>query len=144
MRDLNKTYRTEQALHELDCDPAGFEWIDGSDADNSAVSFLRKGKEQSEFIAIICNFTPVARHNYRVGVPVGGFWNEVLNSDAPIYEGSGQGNFGGVEAAPVPYHGRLFSLNLTLPPLGILYLRSNSQNESMSRPDVLPSNGITF
>ncbi len=129
VRDLNKAYVNEPALHELDCDPAGFEWIDGSDADNSAISFLRKGKNEGELIAIVCNFTPVPRHNYRVGVPNGGFWREVLNSDAPAYEGSGQGNLGGVEAAPVPYHGRLFSLNLTLPPLAVVYLKSSGQHE---------------
>ena len=72
---------------------------------------------------VVCNFTPVPRHNYRVGVPASGYWREILNSDADIYWGSGQGNIGGVEAVPFPYHGRPYSFNLTLPPLAILYLK---------------------
>jgi 1,4-alpha-glucan branching enzyme len=111
-----------RALHELDCDPAGFEWIDCNDADSSVLSLLRKDRTGKEVAAVILNFTPVPRHNYLVGVPRGGFWREVFNSDAPIYGGSGVGNMGGVAAAPVTAHGRPFALNLTLPPLGAVFL----------------------
>jgi 1,4-alpha-glucan branching enzyme len=90
----------------------------------SVITFLRKGRDGG-LILVACNFTPVPRHNYRVGVPQGGFWQEVLNSDAPDYGGSGQGNLGGVEAAPIPFHGRYHSLNLTLPPLGVVFFKSS-------------------
>ena len=122
---LNEAYRSEPALHRLDCDPRGFEWIDTSDADRSVVSFLRKSPEGREQIAVVCNFTPVPRYNYRVGAPRGGYWRELFNSDASEHGGSGHGNFGGVEASPVPYHGRMHSLTLTLPPLGALFLKSD-------------------
>jgi 1,4-alpha-glucan branching enzyme len=121
---LNSFYRYERALHEMDCDPAGFEWIDTHDGERSVISFLRKSRDGREQIAVVCNFTPVPRYNYRVGAPRGGFWREILNSDASEHGGSGHGNMGGVEASPVPYHGRMHSLNLTLPPLGAVFLKS--------------------
>jgi 1,4-alpha-glucan branching enzyme len=120
--DLNSVYRSLPALHELDSDPAGFEWIDCNDTDASVVSLLRKGRAEGSVVAIVCNFTPVLRPNYRVGVPSGGFWEERLNSDARDYGGSGAGNMGGVEASPLACHGRRFSLSLVLPPLSILFL----------------------
>jgi 1,4-alpha-glucan branching enzyme len=123
VQHLNILYRGERALHELDFDPAGFEWVDFNDADNSVVTFLRKGKRAEDTVLVACNFTPVPRHNYRVGVPTGGFWKELLNSDAPEYGGSGQGNFGGLEATPVPSHGKFHSLSLTLPPLGMVMFK---------------------
>ncbi len=122
--DLNRIYREEPALHELDCDPAGFEWIDADDAENSALSFLRKGRSTGNRILVACNFTPVPRENYRVGAPRGGAWKEVLNSDATLYGGSGMGNMGEVDAAPVPFHGRAWSLAITLPPLAVVFLKS--------------------
>ena len=97
--------------------------MDFSDADNSVITFLRKGKRAEDTVLVACNFTPVPRHNYRVGVPTGGFWKELLNSDAPEYGGSGQGNFGGLEATPVPSHGKYHSLSLTLPPLGMVVFK---------------------
>lgn len=121
---LNRFYAGERALHELDCDPAGFDWIDANDSDESVLSFLRRAKTNGDLIAVVCNFTPVPRHNYRVGVPRGGYWREILNSDAAEHGGSGHGNLGGVEASPVGYHGRPFSLNLALPPLGAVFLKS--------------------
>jgi 1,4-alpha-glucan branching enzyme len=124
--NLNNFYEGEQALHGLDCDPAGFEWIDANDWEDSALSFLRKAKTNNDLIAVVCNFTPVPRSNYRIGVPRGGFWREILNSDAVEHGGSGQGNLGGVEASPIKYHGRPYSLNLTLPPLGVVFLKSES------------------
>jgi 1,4-alpha-glucan branching enzyme len=124
--DLNRSYRSEPALHELDCDPAGFEWIDCRDAESSVVSLLRKARGDDRTVLVICNFTPVPRLNYQVGVPRGGLWRELLNSDAKDYGGSGMGNMGEVEAAPVPAHGRHFSLLLTLPPLSTLFFVSEA------------------
>ncbi len=123
VRDLNTFYRGEPSLYQHDFDPQGFEWVDCNDADQSVLSFLRKGREGSDLLLIICNFTPVPHHEYRVGVPQAGYWKEVLNSDAPIYDGSGQGNWGGCETASIPWHGRPHSLTLTIPPLGIVILK---------------------
>ncbi|MEX2175471.1 MAG: 1,4-alpha-glucan branching protein GlgB [Pirellulaceae bacterium] len=120
LRDLNTIYRGQPALHELDCEPAGFEWIDCNDSEASVLSFLRKGRSPDGDILFVFNFTPLTRHNYRVGVPRGGHWQELLNSDAPLYGGSGQGNLGGVSAAPIPCHGRPYLLNITVPPLGVV------------------------
>ena len=121
--DLNRLYRDEPALHERDLDPEGFEWIDCADVESSVVSLLRKGKSAGSMMLVVCNFTPVPRPNYRIGAPRGGFWKEVLNSDATLYGGSGWGNFGGVEAAPIPLHGRSHSITLTLPPLSIMFFK---------------------
>lgn len=123
VRDLNHLYRSEPALYELDFDEAGFEWVDFSDQEQSVISFLRRGDSTPSAILVVCNLTPMARLNYRIGVPEGGRWRELLNSDAAEYGGSGFGNFGGIDAAPVPTHGRSHSLSLTLPPLGILVLK---------------------
>jgi 1,4-alpha-glucan branching enzyme len=122
IRDLNRLYRSEPALHELDCEPAGFEWIDCGDAESSVVSLIRKGKSTANLVLMVCNFTPVPRQEYRIGAPHGGFWREALNSDATEYGGSGMGNGGGANADPWPQHGRPFSLALTLPPLSVLFL----------------------
>jgi len=124
VEDLNRLYCSEPALHELDCNPAGFEWIDCNDAEASILSFIRRGKSTDDPLVVLCNFTPVPRYNYRVGVPRGDFWQEILNSDSKDYWGSGQGNLGIVEAAPLPSHGRPYSLNLTLPPLGAIFLKT--------------------
>ena len=124
LKDVNHFYRTEPALHELDFTSEGFEWVDFHDWEESILSFLRKGKTTNDFILTVCNFTPVPRLNYRVGVPRGGFWKEMLNSDATLYGGSGCGNSGGAEATPVPAHGRHHSLSLTLPPLSVLFFKS--------------------
>jgi 1,4-alpha-glucan branching enzyme len=123
VRDLNAVLRNEPALYQLDFDQAGFEWIDAGDAALSVLSFLRKPKSGAATLLAVCNFTPVVRHNYSVGVPQGGLWRELLNSDAGVYGGSGVGNFGAVEAAPVPAQGRPHSLTLTLPPLGCILLK---------------------
>jgi 1,4-alpha-glucan branching enzyme len=120
VRDLNTFYRGAPALHEQDFESQGFEWIDCNDTQRSLLTFLRWTKHRDRVLAVACNFTPVTHHNYRMGVPWPGMWNEVLNSDAPLYGGSGQGNLGGVMASPVPMHGRPCSLNITLPPLGIV------------------------
>ena len=122
VRDLNKLYRETPALYEKDFTPDGFEWIDYSDTDHSTLAFLRKGKTAQDVVLVVCNFTPVPRDNYVVGAPRGGHWRERLNSDAEYYGGSGIGNFGLVEASPLPAHGRNHSLTLRLPPLATLFL----------------------
>ena len=124
VRDLNRVYRGERALHELDCDPAGFQWVEPNDADSSVLAFLRSGRSPGDWVLVVGNFTPVVRGGYRVGVPRPGFWRELLNSDAQEYGGSGEGNLGGVEAQPIPAHGFPYSLPLTLPPLGIVFLKA--------------------
>jgi 1,4-alpha-glucan branching enzyme len=124
VKNLNHFYKAEPAMYELDFNAEGFEWIDFHNWEQSIISFIRKGKSTDEIILVVCNFTPIPRYNYRVGVPRGGFWKEVLNSDAQIYHGSGHGNTGGVEASPVPANGRYHSLSLTLPPLGVIFFKN--------------------
>jgi 1,4-alpha-glucan branching enzyme len=121
--DLNRLYRSEPALYEHDIDPAGFEWVDCNDAESSVISLLRKGATTQDLVMVVCNFTPVPRTNYRIGVPRGGYWQEVLNSDATLYGGGGWGNLGGADAVPVPLHGRMHSLTLTLPALSALFFK---------------------
>ncbi len=123
VRDLNTTHRGEPALHQQDFRPEGFAWADVSDAEQSVIGLFRRGFAAEDVLLIACNFTPVPRHNYRFGVPRAGFWAEVLNSDAALYGGSGQGNIGGVQTAPVGWHGHLQSVNLVLPPLGMVALK---------------------
>lgn len=126
VRDLNTLYRGEPLLHTTDFNSAGFEWVDCKDFQRSIISFLRRGQNPNDQLLFVCNFTPVVRQNYRVGAPLEGYWKEILNSDAPLYGGSGQGNFGGLSTVPLPIHGRPFSLNMTLPPLGIVIFRPES------------------
>ncbi len=121
--DLNRVYRDNPALHARDFSPEGFRWVQRGDWEQSALSFLRLGDEAAPPILVVCNFTPVPRHNYRVGVPRGGYWREILNSDAQHYGGSGQGNYGGAEAVPMPYEEYSHSLTLTLPPLAVTYFK---------------------
>ncbi|MBW3533752.1 MAG: 1,4-alpha-glucan branching protein GlgB [Gemmatimonadetes bacterium] len=127
--DLNRLYRSESALHELDFEPAGFEWVEGNDAARSVLAFVRKDREGNEVMAVF-NFTPEVYENYRVGVTRGGTWKEILNSDAETYGGGGQGNMGEVEASPVPYHGRFHSLNLRLPPLGCVFFKAEAPEDA--------------
>ena len=124
VEQLNRVYREQPALHELDNDPAGFEWIDCNDYSGSTISLLRKGSSPNQRIVVISNFTPVPRLNYRLGVPSGGFWRELLNSDSGDYGGSNMGNAGGVQAQAIPTHGRPYSITLTLPPLAALFLKA--------------------
>jgi 1,4-alpha-glucan branching enzyme len=108
--------------------PEGFEWIDCCDTENSVVSLMRRSKSRpDELVVVAMNFTPQPRHNYQIGVPRNGHWREVLNSDAPLYGGSGQGNMGGVDAAPIPLHGRRWSVTVTIPPLGAVFLVSSAE-----------------
>ena len=121
VRDLNRLLSSEPALYERDFENTGFEWVDFSDWESSVISFLRKS--ENETVLVVCNFTPIPHYNYRIGVPSGGFWKEILNSDAKEYGGSGHGNFGGLEATPVPIHGRFHSLVMTLPPLSVIVFK---------------------
>ena len=123
IHDLNEVYHREPALHQFDFVPQGFGWIDCNDSLQSNISLLRRGRSAGDVILIACNFTPIPRHNYRIGAPQTGFWHEILNSDSHYYGGSGQGSMGAVEAAPVASHGQPYSLNLTLPPLAAVFLK---------------------
>ncbi len=120
VRDLNRVYRSHPALHELDCEPGGFEWIEANDSDNSIYAYLRRGHRSDRPVVAVCNFTPVPRSAYRVGVPCHGYYREILNTDAALYGGGNMGNAGGAAAEAVPWHGRPWSLSLTLPPLATL------------------------
>jgi 1,4-alpha-glucan branching enzyme len=123
IRDLNRVYREEPALHEVDFDWSGFQWIDFSDADNSVIAYLRKGKNTNAAIVCLCNFTPVPRQGYRVGVPEAGWYRELINTDGIAYGGSNMGNSGGLHTADTPSHGFRYSLTVTLPPLSVLLLK---------------------
>ncbi len=123
LEDLNKLYRENPAMHQLDFDPNGFGWLDPNDSENSVLSFLRRSRDADDVIIAIFNGTPVPRHNYRIGVPEMGAWDEILNSDAELYGGSGVGNYGQVDTTPVPWHGQPRSIKLSIPPLGALFLR---------------------
>jgi len=127
--DLNGLYRQEASLHARDFDPAGFEWVDCSDYQNSVVALLRRGEQEDPAILALFNFTPVPRGHYRVGVPFGGWWAEVANSDATLYGGSGTGNLGGAAAMAVGSHGRPWTLELSAPPLGVVFLRHDGTQE---------------
>ncbi len=124
--DLNRLYRQEPALHQREFTPDGFRWIDCNDQLQSTLSLIRSGTAAGEELIGVFNFTPVPRHNYRVGASAGGFWKEILNSDALNYGGSGQGSLGGMEANPIPSHGFHHSLNLVLPPLGAVFFKRSA------------------
>ena len=121
--DLNNLVRREPALHELDFDGHGFEWIDCHNWQDSVLAFVRRGSRSRDALVIVCNFTPVLRHGYRLGVPAAGSYEEVFNSDSAWYGGSNTGNGGGLHSSPVPHHGREHSLTLTLPPLAVVVLK---------------------
>jgi 1,4-alpha-glucan branching enzyme len=121
--DLNRLYRAEPSLYELDYDPAGFQWIDCNDNENSIFSFIRRACDRADFTVTILNFTPVPRAAYRIGVPEAGRYKELLNSDSARYAGSNMGNAGGVTTEPVAAHGHPQSLRLVLPPLAGLILK---------------------
>ena len=123
VRDLNRTYADEQAMHQRDVISAGFRWVIGDDKDNSVFAFLRFGADSAAPVLVVCNFTPVPRNGYGIGVPRPGYWHEVINTDAEAYGGSNIGNAGGAMTVPVQRHGEAQSLELTLPPLSTLYLR---------------------
>ncbi len=123
VRDLNNFYASNPALYETDCLPEGFMWIDCHDSDNSAISYIRQAKDQDDIIVVVCNFTPIVRESYRIGVPLDGPYAEAINTDATCYAGSGVGNAGRVDAEPIEAHGHPYSLDLKLPPLATLVLK---------------------
>jgi 1,4-alpha-glucan branching enzyme len=123
VQDLNRLYQRESALYEQDFAPAGFEWIDCADAENSVLSFVRRAKNPDDFIVAVANFTPVVRGPYRVGVPAPGRYREILNTDSACYWGANVGNLGLVTAQTLPWHGRRYSLDIVLPPLGIVLFK---------------------
>ncbi len=125
VRDLNRLYTSEEAMHGLDFSNDGFEWIDFHDWEESVISFIRKGSSSKDIILVVCNLTPVYRESYRIGVPADGWWKEVLNSDGTEYGGSGKGNAGGVNAELTPYHKRPYSVNLVLPPLATVIFKKS-------------------
>ncbi len=126
VRDCNTFLRGEPALHRKDFDPSGFQWVECHDSEQSTLAYRRHGRQPDDTLVCLFNFTPVPRHNYRIGVPKGGYWKEVLNSDAEIYGGSGMGNLGGAETTPVASHGEFQSLNITLPPLAAVVFKWES------------------
>jgi 1,4-alpha-glucan branching enzyme len=127
--DLNRVYVDEPSLHELDCDPAGFDWAVANDSANSVSAYFRRSSN-GEVVLVAVNLTPVPRHGYRIGVSGPGRWAEILNTDAEDYGGSGQGNLGGVEAAAMPYHGSTHSVEVTLPPLAVIVLRHEAPRKT--------------
>jgi 1,4-alpha-glucan branching enzyme len=128
MATLNQVYRSEPALFTQDFDQAGFEWIDCSDNRHSVVSFIRRAKGSEEFLVVVCNFTPQPHSHYRIGVPDKGYYKEVFNSDAREFGGSNMGNLGGKWSDDWAFHSRPFSLDLTLPPLGVIVLKLDQQS----------------
>ncbi|HXI13250.1 MAG TPA: 1,4-alpha-glucan branching protein GlgB [Thermoanaerobaculia bacterium] len=136
--DLNRFYRYSPALFESDFEPNGFQWIDCCDTEQSVASLLRRGHNDDDVIVAVFNFTPHPRYNYQVGVPSKGYWREVLNSDSITYWGSGHGNMGGVEAAPIPLHGLQHSVTLTLPPLGALFFQREERRDGEREAELLP------
>jgi len=123
VQDLNRIYSSEPSLFEIDFDYKGFEWIDFRDTDSSSISFIRRAKKQDNHIVVVCNFTPVPRFGYRIGVPEKCFYREILNSDSREYWGSDLGNSGGVHSEDMPWHGKPYSINIVLPPLAVLYFK---------------------
>jgi 1,4-alpha-glucan branching enzyme len=121
--DVNRLYRNEPALHQVDFDASGFEWIDCRDWEDSSLSYIRRGKNPEDFVVVLCNFTPVPRHNFRIGVPQAGWYREIFNSDSTYYGGSNVGNGPGLMTQDMTSHGRPCSLLLTLPPLAAIVLK---------------------
>jgi 1,4-alpha-glucan branching enzyme len=128
--DLNRMLNNEPALHRVDFEWQGFEWIDANDGDNSVLSFLRRGRSPEDMVLVIVNATPMVREGYRIGVPREGFYEEILNTDSGIYGGSNVGNMGGQYAARHDYQGRSHSLCLTLPPLATIFLKMRPSQSS--------------
>jgi 1,4-alpha-glucan branching enzyme len=123
VKELNWFYRREGALNQVDDDYSGFEWIDFRDSEASVISFLRYSRNRDEFVVVCCNFTPVPRRDYRVGLPVGGRYAEIFNTDSEMFGGSNMGNAGTVYAEEISCHGRPASLNVTLPPLAVVMFK---------------------
>jgi 1,4-alpha-glucan branching enzyme len=123
VRDLNHTYQRERSLHEVDFEDSGFRWIECQDAENSLVSMIRRARDPQDFTVMVASFTPVPRPDYRIGVPEGGWYREIINSDSEAYGGSNMSNGGGVHADASPMHGFDYSISLVVPPLGFVMLK---------------------
>ncbi|MFH1772117.1 MAG: 1,4-alpha-glucan branching protein GlgB [Candidatus Omnitrophota bacterium] len=123
VKELNYFYKTEPALYENDFDNQGLEWLDCGDRERGIISFMRRDSSRKNSVMVVCNFTPALNNNYKIGIPLGGFWKETLNSDAKEYGGSGSGNLGGLESSPLPSQGRHYSISLTVPPLSVLFFK---------------------
>ncbi|MDK2800151.1 MAG: 1,4-alpha-glucan branching enzyme [Clostridiales bacterium] len=132
VKDLNKLYRSEKALYEVDYSFDGFEWINCDDANHSIISFIRKGKDWHDMLLFVCNFTPIVHDHYRIGVPFNLYYKEIFNSDAELYGGSNVGNCGGLYAEEVPCNGRPYSMTLRIPPLGMLVFKPIFEEENSS------------
>jgi 1,4-alpha-glucan branching enzyme len=132
VKELNRIYHSEPSLYELDSEDKGFEWIDFHDVEGSVISFLRRAKDHADFTVFVCNFTPVPRSDYRIGVPESGFYKEILNSDSSLYWGSNVGNAGGVYADSVRKHHRPYSIKLALPPLSVLVFKLRKEDPAPS------------
>ena len=142
VRDLNRVYRSCPALHERDCETGGFSWIDANDTEQSIISFLRHGESKDALVAVVCNFTPVVRKGYRIGVPQDGFYEEVLNSDAEKYGGGNVGSLGGVEADAESMHGRPYSLSINIPPFAAVVLRRRAITPRPKESDAVPAASV--
>ncbi len=140
MKDLNHFYDTQPSLFEHDFDYTGFEWIEVNDVEQSVFAYMRFADNRDDFLVVVCNFTPVVRYDYRIGVPQKGFYRELLNSDASMYGGGDIGNLGGVQSSDIPSHVHGQSLRLTLPPLGIVILKLDGAPRSEDRADAAPLN----
>ncbi|MCA9236493.1 MAG: alpha amylase C-terminal domain-containing protein, partial [Planctomycetales bacterium] len=125
--DLNRVYRDEPALHQVDFDAAGFEWIDCHNYADSILAYVRRAEDPEDFLVVVCNFTPVPRSEYRLGVPEGGWYREIMNTDSTYYGGSNVGNFPGIMAERRESHGRPYSVALTLPPLSVVILKPHRE-----------------
>jgi len=130
VRDLNRLYNSESSLYEVDFNYWGFEWMDFRDTEQSIISFMRKAKNPDDLLVVACNFTPLPRYKYRIGVPRPGFYKEILNSDSSEYGGSNMGNSGGISAEEIKWHGRLYSISITLPPLAVVVFKPDKPPES--------------
>ncbi len=144
MRDLNRIYKRLPAFYKYDFDPRGFEWVYCDDWQSSVVTFVRRTEDPDDMVAVSCNFTPVPRQPYRVGIPQPGFWREIFNSDAAVYGGGSIGNLGGVWSEATPMHGRPNSLNLTIPPLGAVFLKYEPHAGRSNGSDRSPAAGGTI
>ena len=120
--DLNKLYTSTPALHELDCSPDGFDWLDASNSEQSVYAYCRYGNDKSKPVVVVCNFTPATHENYELGVPVEGTWREIFNSDASQYQGSGLTNTKLMKTTAMQVHGREHAINLRIPPLATVVL----------------------
>ena len=136
VQDLNAFYKSQPALYKYQFENRGFEWIDYSDSNGSVIAFQRKGDEKTDLMIVACNFTPEVRHHYSVGVPYRGTWVEVFNSDDQKYAGSGLVNVTSIMTSPVKYHGRDYSISLTLPPLGMTVVKLERELNEFELSDV--------